>query len=427
MNGYQIASDLGFNISEFELLSQFMLHKKPHIDWKVNDFEDYISYVTELRKQIKVNAINSNIAFFESSHLGLIRREYQNNYFQYSYQRYDLTLIDENWLDKIYNINMPIFSSSGLFVKSGMAAFLVSILTLKRLYPSLNYLRYAKDGYFEVNDMFTHHLKFYQITYFGEENLYPPDLVILDSTTCIVDQAQWIDAKVIIIDTTCWATSDPILVSLLENLKNYLGLIILVRSHIKLDCFGLEINRLGSIIILANTNLPNVVHKFKESSQETTCNIGCNFNIEDCYPWLFHKKFHELSKMRTDRIKYYTNKIYQRLINEENMELSISKGQHDLFVTAKFIRTKHLIKKFKFDNPVVRYTRQICNIAQRNGLPLVPSPSFGLCYSSFDGHHNRNGTEGYLRLAPSPNMNEAQADQIADFFIEWFGNGNKYQ
>ena len=110
-----------------------MLHKKPHIDWKVNDFEDYISYVTELRKQIKVNAINSNIAFFESSHLGLIRREYQNNYFQYSYQRYDLTLIDENWLDKIYNINMPIFSSSGLFVKSGMAAFLVSILTLKRL------------------------------------------------------------------------------------------------------------------------------------------------------------------------------------------------------------------------------------------------------------------------------------------------------
>ena len=110
MNEYEIASDLGFNQSEFELLSQFMLHKKPHLDWKVCDFENYINYVIEIRKQIKFNTINSNIAYFESSHLGLTRHEYQKNYFQYSYQRYDLTLIEEDWLDKIYNIHITFCS-----------------------------------------------------------------------------------------------------------------------------------------------------------------------------------------------------------------------------------------------------------------------------------------------------------------------------
>ena len=426
MNEYQIAGDLGFNGSEFELLSRFMLHKKPLIDWKVCDFKDYINYVIEIRKQIKINTINSNVAFFESSHLGLARHEYQKNHFQYSYQRYDLTLIDDNWLSKIYNIDVPYFKSNGLFVKSGMSAFLLSILTLKRLYPDFKSLHYAKDGYFEVNDMFTHHLNLYQITYFGEESISQPDIAILDSTTHIVDQIHWINAKVIIIDTTCWATSDPILYSLLESLKDYSGLIILVRSHIKLDCFGLEINRLGSIVILANTNLTNIDLKFKEACHETACNIGCNFNIEDCYPWLFNKQFHELSKMRTNRIKYYTNKIYKRLINEQNIDFPISKGQHDLFIMAKFTRTnKKSSKKFKLGDPVVRYARQVCTIAKKVGLPLVPSSSFGLCYSSFDGHHNRNGADAYLRLAPSPNMNEAQADQIADFFIEWLPKGNK--
>ena len=427
MNEYEIASDLGFNQSEFELLSQFMLHKKPHLDWKVCDFENYINYVIEIRKQIKFNTINSNIAYFESSHLGLTRHEYQKNYFQYSYQRYDLTLIEEDWLDKIYNIHITCFRSNGLFVKSGMSAFLVSILTLKRIYPFFNSIQYAKDGYFEVNDMFTHHLKVYSIAYLGEVNLPHPDIVILDSTTNIVDKTQWINAKIIIIDTTCWATSDPIIFNLLEGLKNYSGLIILVRSHIKLDCFGLEINRLGSIVILTNNNLLNIDNKFKDACHETACNIGCNFNIEDCYPWLFHKKFHELSKIRTNRIKYYTNKIYKKIINEKNIDFPISKGQHDLFIMAKFNRTpKSVIKKFKFGNPVVRYARQLCAIAKKMGLPLVPSSSFGLCYSSFDGHLNRNGTEAYLRLAPSPNMSETQANQIADFFIEWFSKINRY-
>jgi len=427
MNEYEIASDLGFNISEFELLSQFMLSKKPHIDWKVCDFDNYINYVIEIRNQIKVNAISSNIGFLESSHLGLMRHKYQQNYFQYSYQRYDLKLIDEDWLDKIYNISMPLFRSNGFFVKSGMSAILASVLTIKRLYPLFNSLRYAKEGYFEINDMFTHHLNIYQITYFNEEHPHQPDIVILDSTTHIVDKIQWVNAKVIIIDTTCWAPSDPVLYELLENLKDYLGIVILVRSHIKLDCFGLEINRLGSIVTLVNNNGLDVDNKFKEACHETICNVGCNFNIEDCYPWLFDKRFHELCLMRTNRIKYYTNKIYKKLMNEENIDFPISKGQHDLFIMAKFARTpKSFSKKFKFGNPVVRYARQVCSAAKKIGLPLVPCTSFGLCYSSFDGYRNRTGTEAYLRLPLSPNMSEVQADQIADFFIEWFSKGNKF-
>lgn len=428
MNEYEIASDLGFNRSEFELLSQFMLCKKPQIDWQVCDFEHYVNYVVEIRAQIKINALNSNIAFPESSFLGLMRHEYQNNYFQYSYQRYDLALIDDDWLDKIYNISMPYFRSNGIFVKSGMSAVLATVLTIKKLYPSFNSLRYDKNGYFETNNMFTKYLNLYNISYFNKDNLLPADIVILDSTTYIVDKSQWNNAKIIIIDTTCWAPSDVILCNLLEDLKDYEGLIILVRSHIKLDCFGLEINRLGSIVVLFNTNLQDVDRKFREACHDIVCNIGCNFNIEDCYPWLFNKKFHALCNTRTNKIKYYTNKIYTRLMNEKSIDIPISKGQHDLFIMAKFARIpKSVFKKFKFGNPVVRYVRQVCAAAKKIGLPLVPSTSFGLCFTSFDGYSDRDGTQACLRLAPSPNMSETQADQIADFFVEWFLKGNRYQ
>jgi hypothetical protein len=421
MNEYELSSDLGFHPSEFELISQYLHQKKPHIDWKAEDFEGYVKYVVEIREQIKAHSVAFHSYHIETSHSGLVRTHYHTAQFQYSYQRYDLMLLNDDWLKKIYHVTDPDYHSDGLFVKSGMSAFLASSLTLKRLYADLNSIHFSRDGYFEINDMFSYHLNLFQVGYFEDLNIGAKDIVILDSTAVLPEKNIWMLAKIILIDTTCWEPSNPLLCQLLEKLKAFTGLIILVRSHIKLDCFGLEVNRLGSIVILKHENSNPIYQTFKDACHETICNVGCNFNIDDCYPWLFDPKFHALNKMRTNRIKYYTNKIYQKIATKDISDFTITKGQHDLFIKAKFKRTpKNIITKFKLGCPILRYARHICSAGRKMGLPILPATSFGLCYTTVDGHRSRTGTEAFLRLAPSPNMNEKQAEKIADFFIEWF-------
>jgi len=419
MNKYEISGDLGFSQAEFEFVSQYTQEKKTFLSWDVDNFDAYVNYITQIREQIKAYNVASHSAHFESSHLGIVRREVHAKLFQYSYQRFDLAVLGDNWLHSIYNISDNRYHSHGLFVKSGMSAFLASLLTLKRLYPTFKNIYLSKEGYFETNDMVNHYLGGFKVDYYHDDvlKIKNPDIVIIDSSSTIPPKDIWFKAKVIIVDTTCWEPNSVFLIELLENLKNYEGLVLLIRSHIKLDCFGLEVNRLGSIVIFGTDNAEN----FRDECHETTCNIGCNFNIDDCYPWLFDKKFHELCNIRTQQIKYFTNKIYNKIISEDVSNFSIVKGPHDLFIKAKFIRQpKSEFKKLKLGHPMQRYARHVCAAAQKNKLPLVLGTSFGLCYTALDGHGNRTGTETYLRLAPSPNMSENQANKIADFFVDWF-------
>ena len=111
------------------------------------------------------------------------------------------------------------------------------------------------------------------------------------------------------------------------------------------------------------------------------CNIGCNFNIDDFYPWFFNKEFHNLCKIRTEQIKFFTRKIYHQIlsvIDQNNSSFQFSTGQHDLFVVLKFKRNKKTNQRlFHFSNPVQRYARSIASIARASGLPIIHSASFG--------------------------------------------------
>ena len=303
-----------------------------------------------------------------------------------------------------------------------MSAFLSIFLSLKRLDPSLSHVALSAQGYFEIEEMLRYHTDLFSIEHYSESMAKKPDIAILDSTTVLPKQHLWSDAKILIIDTTLWASNHPTLKALLTQTR-FKGLILLLRSHIKLDCFGLEVNRLGSIVAVKTQDADCDLQMIRKHLHETACNIGCNFNIDDFYPWLFNKEFKMLCQKRTEKIKSFTRTIYAKLkpLVEDNASgFELSKGDHELFIALQFKCDRTGRRKYDFGNSLQRYARSIVSKAKHAGLPIIHGASFGLFCTAIDGHLHRDGNKGYLRLAPSPNMNLAQADKIADFIVSVF-------
>ena len=416
-----ISGELGFTKSEFDFITQYMLQKTKLLHFTTKNLLHYTKYLANIRKELRGFNLEKFSAYSESEYHGVANVLQQDINFKYTYQRYDLTASIHDWLAEIYHTNSRNFLSNGLFVMSGMSAILVSILGIKHYSPNSINIKISKNGYYEINDLLTKSLYNLNKTYFEDESAVSPiDIAVLDTSSHILPkQKYWETAKFIIIDTTCWNLGDTNLTKLLLTLQTYQGIIILIRSHIKLDCFGLELNRLGSIVVLtaknSNPKTRLAAIKLHKSCQEINGNIGCNLHLYDYYPWLLDNKFQQLAAIRTTRIKQYTKLIYARLYSMANGEYEIIKPQHELFILIKLL--KHYIPE-----PIVQYAQKICNIANAMGIAILPAPSFALCCTSFDGFKSKVDEAIYLRIAPSPNINTAQAEQTANFFVEFLLN-----
>lgn len=422
---YAPSGELGFDGCEFDFLSRYMANRQHAGSWAVDNLEGYIAHLSKIRKELRFYSIEKFSGRSESEYFGVAEVNAHSNSFKYTYQRYDLESSAENWLNKTYHICDDNFLSYGLFTMSGMSALLVSLLSIRHLYPKNAQIRMSRHGYFEINDMLSRSLNFFDKTYFDDQNVSDPDIVVLDSSApALPHPDEWTGAHIIIIDTTCWELGSPILENLLVTLREHQGIVILVRSHIKLDCFGLEVNRLGSVIVLSSTNTPTKGHIepeiFHKTCKEINGNIGCNFHLHDYYPWLLEKKFQVLAHRRTARIRHYTNLIGDVIAASQVTDCEIiNKTQHGLFILVKLLR--HKIK-----DPIVDYTKEICSLANRMGVALLPAPSFALCCTAFDGFRSKIDNEVYLRIAPSPNMSLGQAQKIADFFTDLLLNEGFY-
>ncbi len=122
-----------------------------------------------------------------------------------------------------------------------------------------------------------------------------PQVAILDSSCFSPSQFGKISVpssvKIVIVDTTCWTLWDIQRQQLKPLLRRGLS-VVLVRSHLKLDCLATEWNRLGSVAFLPSG-------RFGEEFWIEFLNYARFYSLWSdpaaVYPFLRHKKFKSLT------------------------------------------------------------------------------------------------------------------------------------
>ncbi len=159
--------------------------------------------------------------------------------FDYEYQRADLTVAGP----PAYSVRA--FEEQSLptqYTTSGMAAMSASFLAVQRLWPACRF-EAREDGYPETREL----IKLLR----GEEREDGARIVVIDSTvdTPAAARARMKDATAAIFDTSCFAASSSRIRAITRAAQDLKLPLILIRSHTKLDCLGLDYGRLGSVVV----------------------------------------------------------------------------------------------------------------------------------------------------------------------------------
>jgi hypothetical protein len=123
-----------------------------------------------------------------------------------------------------------------------MAAFAASLLAVQGLWPGCSFEARA-DGYPETREL-NELLR-------ADEHSGGARIVIIDSTvdTPLTARTRLKDAAVGIFDTSCFAASSSRIRAITTVARDLDVPLILIRSHTKLDCLGLDYGRLGSVVV----------------------------------------------------------------------------------------------------------------------------------------------------------------------------------
>jgi len=159
--------------------------------------------------------------------------------FDYAYQRADLEVAGP-----------PPYTVRGLsqpkwvfYTASGMAALACTFLAVRRLWPHCR-LDVRADGYPETRELAD---LLDQTEQQGNGGRVAVIDSAIDTPTSVRTRLE--GARLAIFDTSCFAASSGRIGAIVRDAQRRACPLILVRSHTKLDCLGLDYGRLGSIAV----------------------------------------------------------------------------------------------------------------------------------------------------------------------------------
>lgn len=211
---------------------------------------------------------------------------------RYGYQRLNLSF-PKPWADQPYPDLKTLDRKSNmhlLFTGSGQGASLAAFYALKT--NGIRNVQTAEDiSYYETTDLLGRiGLKINQKAKSSESAF------LLDSSTLTKRGVAIPNCKYLVLDTTCWDRGDAIISKIVRTAIRRGIPVLLLRSHTKLDCFGTEWGRLGSIVTIAPAKLKEPYEKIKRSLIELSALFGVRAEIRGLYPFLNEKK--HITKVR---------------------------------------------------------------------------------------------------------------------------------
>ena len=364
------------------------------------------SNISNLKKHTTLAIVKKYINFSESFNGKICEIKLSNkNTITYSYQRHDLQVNCDSWLKYLYNINEN--NSCGTFFSCCMASISTLIIVLKNFCKNAVF---SNLPYFEAFD-FCEKYGINCIEYKNFNNKEKVDFLWLCSASpnFLSINYKLIKTNIIVFDTSCLSPTDKYIVELYNYCKNTDKTLILVRSHMKIDCFGLEINRLGSIVIFNDKN--NILNECKE----LRIALGNNTTLNNIYPWLGNNDFFELineNVLKVQAIMRDVKKYLQKNLDANKYE--VCPFDHNLYCTIKI--------KNKVNN-LDELNKNTSLYAQKFDLPVVTASSFFIEKIGIDNFVRRlDNNSQFLRISLSMWVNKTKTMKSIKRIVEYLNN-----
>ena len=221
------------------------------------------------------------------------------------------------------------------------------------------------------------------------------------------------DTALVAFDTTClWRTSGRI-ARVIRWARRHDVPLALFRSHNKLDSFGIEYGRLGSIVL--SWRRRSSTGRMRDLVRETRDAIrllGVAAIPAHLPPFAGEDAYERASGQRTAEIIRNARRLYRRL-QRSPLAPGVVLYAHGLYLTIAPSAELRV-------QDVKRAAAGLCAALTSKGLPARHAGSFGFDFISVEWFTDARTKKNVLRVAPGDGP-DATIDALGDGIVEWFG------
>ena len=360
--------------------------------------------VREIRKRILHGQVECTASLSETSPVGPERYLSPAGPVVYGYQRYDLRRVDVDWLREVYFAEREAQLANGLFFSCGMSAIAALFAIFAR--QKWQRVQFSPEPYFES---FLLAKRFFErISFDQADSQFSPDRDVLFLDTSSLNWPKFPEhvgsTRLIVVDTSCVEPDSRHTNYWMDEAARLQLPMVLVRSHVKLDSFGLELGRLGSAIVISPDDQKSEGDALIQELLQARSGFGTGFSLIALYPWLGDLEFARLARLRTTAIREVTQRLRVALleVREPGDRFEVLPTAHGIFLVIRTHldiggdghppRPGDAIKSFVLSRTIAKACADHC-------LPVIAAPSFGLDQITLNDFVNLHDGQHHLRVS----------------------------
>ncbi len=385
MRSANLKESIALKQAELSLLAN-LCNSNDAVPVKIKDYDSFIKLKSHLMRRLRAHAYLANT--YPNSNYENHHTEWYGFKLQHKYSRQGDPLIGKGQLKALYPIAISPIPSQGYFFSSGQAANLTIISVLNTHYGLTPQFVGAR-GYFETLEILNALAK----TRGKKKYLY------FDSASADFDWQkifESLDHHVLVLDTTCIDRYDQNLGHLFKKISKLKSPVILVRSHLKLDSFGVEYGALGSAIVLNPDAFPSLLRTKNEPNPLKTIQgaiksvggvLGNFPSIDSIYPFLTSPEIGARNVARLARIRA-NNLSLSKFLTKQGKDVELR--PHGYFLE---LRRVGMGKS--------RVAMAASKLRLVTDFPVYYSDSFGFDFSAVTTYRDYHSKKDYecLRIA----------------------------
>lgn len=383
------ASYVHSKTQELTFLSQLFSLPLPSLE-QMGTYESWHLAKLELKNAARVQFFKQSSPLLSSTNLsGEKKLKIGQFSLSYSYQRSGLKLTDRHPFARLYPLaeGQHGGKSWGILTRSGQTSTYLCLAALRLFLGEFKIHTQRGQVYYETKHLLKLHQKMGQSS--KQAQLY-----FIDSSTEVGAGSKVPDQTTMaIIDTTCYVHGEEKLNQHLRFFSAQKIPVILLRSHLKLDCLGLEYASLGSLcLVLPAKSTTSEERKFKRLYKifYEMCQIQGGFaSLEHIYPFYHQERFHQLNNQRWLQVKK-NNATLEKLMKKMKLDplLKMHTFGHQFFFWLEF---PHKVPPQEF--------QLLGRALSFLGVPYRFAESFGFDFVTLSLFPNEQKTST-LRVAP---------------------------